>query len=74
MKKLIIYARAAALKRFCKQRSGPGGSRESGLIRVFSELVLYARAAALRRFCKQEGSVSAGSRESCLVMAHSVCL
>ena len=38
------------------------------------ELVLYARAAALRRFCKQSGSKSAGSRESCLVMVHSVCL
>ena len=38
------------------------------------ELLLYVRAVALRRFCKQSGSRSAGSRESCLVMAHSVCL
>ena len=38
------------------------------------ELLLYVRAVALRRFCKQSGSRSAGSRKSCLVMAHSVCL
>ena len=38
------------------------------------EHLLYVRAVALRRFCKQSGSRSAGSRESCLVMAHSVCL
>ena len=37
---LVLYARAA-LKRFCKQsRSGSGGSRESGLIRVFSVLLM----------------------------------
>ena len=38
------------------------------------ELVLYARAAALNFFCKQSGSRSSGSRESCLVMVHYVCL
>ena len=37
------------------------------------ELVLYARA-ALNIFCKQMGSRSSGSRESCLVMVHYVCL
>ena len=37
MKYLIIYARAAALKRFCKQsRSRYGGARESCLTRVYS--------------------------------------
>ena len=37
MKYLIIYARAAALKRFCKQsKSGSGGSRESCLTSVYS--------------------------------------
>ena len=65
MKYLIIYARAAAFKRFCKQsKSGSGGSRESCLTRVYSvclrgyevsnhtqvELVQYARTAAFKRF------------------------
>ena len=37
---LVLYARAAALKRFCKQsRSRSGGSCESCLIRVFSVLL-----------------------------------
>ena len=36
--------------------------------------MLYARAAALKLFCKQSGSGSSGSRDSCLVMVHSVCL
>ena len=34
---MVIYARAAALKHFCKQsKSGSGGSSESCLIRVYS--------------------------------------
>ena len=65
MKYLIIYALAAALKRFCKQsRPRSSGSRESCLIRAYSvclrryevsdhtqvELVLYARTAAFKSF------------------------
>ena len=38
---LVLYARAAALKHFCKQsRSGSGGSRESGMIKIFSVLLI----------------------------------
>ena len=62
MKYLIIYARAVAFKRFCKQsKSGSGGSRESCLTRVYS-------------LCKQSRSRSSSSLESCLNRVYSVCL
>ena len=62
MKYLIIYPRAAAFKRFCKQsKSGSGGSCESCLTRVYS-------------LCKQSRSWLSSSLESCLNRVYSVCL
>ena len=80
----MLYARAAALKRCCKQnRSGSGGPGQGLLCLAYGyeisdhtqvELVLYARAAALKRFCKQSRSGSGGSRESGLIRVFSVLL